>query len=231
MIHKLEDITITATVETAIKKLLVEEEDDIEIVTGLFESAKKMARPKALFREVFVEKIEAATVTIDGFIFESEVLAANLKNVHRIFAYVCTCGTEVDDWSRSEKDYFKSLWLDMIKQLFLNDAIQFLREHVKNSFEYENLSSMNPGSGNLDNWPIAQQRPLFDLIGGVQDEIGVTLTESFLMVPIKSTSGILFPSEDEFSNCALCGRENCAGRRVLFDAALYKKTFGREYVK
>jgi hypothetical protein len=150
----------------------------------------------------------------------------NLKNIHRVFAYVCTCGTEVDEWSHNEKDYVVSLWLDMIKQMFLFEANTFLINHLINAFQIEKLSSVNPGSGNAENWPISQQVQLFNMIGNVKEEIGVTLTESFLMMPIKSTSGLFFPAETEFVNCALCNREDCVGRRVAFDKALYDKTFG-----
>ena len=172
-----------------------------------------------------MEEVSGNNVHINGHTFQSSVLAMNLKNTHRMFAYVCTCGTEVDDWSHAEKDYVVSLWLDIIKQMFLLDAISFLKEHIKKVFEFGKLSTINPGSGNLENWPISQQKPLFSLIGDVKSEIGVTLTDSFLMLPIKSTSGIIFPSETEFVNCVLCNRENCPGRQVPFDPKMYAQAF------
>ena len=229
MIYKLDNIPVNTTFEQAEKRLKIEDEDDIALVSELFETAKKIVKPKALYREAYVEEISDLNniniVKINGFDFQSDVLAMNLKNVHRVFAYVCTCGTEVDDWSHGEKDYVVSLWLDMIKEMFLFEANMYLREYIKNSYKLEKLSSVNPGSGNENNWHISQQMQLFNMIGGVKDEIGVTLTDSFLMLPTKSTSGLLFPSETEFVNCALCGRENCPGRRVEFDAELYARTF------
>ena len=231
MLHRLDNIPVVSTAEQAIEKLRAVDEDDVRTVSGLFYRARERAKPKALFREVFVEKTDAGQVMIDGFEFTSDVLAMNLQNTHRVFAYVCTCGTEVDEWSRSEKDYFISLWLDMIKQMFLTDAITFLRGYVMDAFGFGKLSAVNPGSGNAENWPISQQRPLFDMIGDVTGEIGVCLTDSFLMVPIKSTSGILFPSETDFVNCALCGRKPCVGRRAPFDAELYAKTFDKGPVR
>jgi len=225
MIRKLDNIPVTVTLEQALERLKIEETEDIELISGLFETAKQIARPKVLYRESYVDEISGKNVRINGVDFESDVLAANLKNIHRVFAYVCTCGTEVDDWSHNEKDYVVSLWLDMIKQMFLMDAITFLREHLKTALQSEKFSAVNPGSGNAENWPISQQRPLFDMIGDVKTEIGVTLTDSFLMVPTKSTSGLLYQSETEFVNCALCGRENCVGRRAEFDAELYAQTF------
>ena len=225
MLRKLEHIPVNVTFENALKRLKIEEEEDIELVSGLFETAKKIARPKALYREAFVDEISGRNVKINGFDFESDVLAANLKNIHRVFAYVCTCGTEVDDWSHNEKDYVVSLWLDMIKAMFLFDAELFFREHLKNALQTDKFATVNPGSGDVDNWHISQQVQLFDMIGNVKEEIGVTLTDSFLMMPIKSTSGLLFPSETGFVNCALCRRENCVGRRAEFDKELYDRTF------
>ena len=225
MIHKFDNIPITATLEDVQKRLAIEEADDISMISGLFQTAKDIARPKALYREAFVEGISGGNVRIDGVTFTSSILAMNLKNIHRVFAYVCTCGMEVDDWSHNEKDYVVSLWLDMIKEMFVYEAGNYLREFIKNTYQLKKISVMNPGSGNVENWPISQQVQLFALIGNVKEEIGVTLKDTFLMIPIKSTSGLFFPSETEYINCALCNRENCAGRRVEFDRELYGKAF------
>jgi len=225
MLHKIDNIPIKTSIEQALNNLHISDSEDIAMVSGLFEMAKKIAKPKALYREAYVEEVSGDKTRINGYDFRSAVVTMNLKNIHRVFAYVCTCGTEVDDWSHKEKDSIVSFWLDMIKQMFLHDAIAFLKDHIKRVFMFEKLSVINPGSGNLENWPISQQKPLFDLIGNVKSEIGVTLSGSFLMVPLKSTSGLIFPSETEFVNCALCSRENCKGRQVPFDIRLYNKAF------
>ncbi|MDR0288392.1 MAG: hypothetical protein LBI03_11900 [Clostridiales bacterium] len=225
MIHKLEKIPIKSTAKQVVDRLRIQELEDIELVTELFRKACDIANPKALYREAYVEEIEGCKVRISGKDFESAVMAANLKNIHRVFAYVCTCGTEIDNWSHLEKDHIVSLWLDMIKQMFVYDANLFLFKHLKTVFGFKNLSAMNPGSGNLGNWPITQQRELFSLIGDVKSEIGVTLTDTFLMLPVKSTSGLYFSSEKEFVNCALCGRKNCVGRKAEFDEKLYNEVF------
>lgn len=226
MVKNLNNIPVVTEFETVLKKLGINEDEDIELVRGLFKTAKNIARPKVLFRESYVEEISGKKVRIDGTEFESDVLAVNLKNIHRVFAYVGTCGTEVDDWSANEKDYVVSLWLDMIKQFFLFDAIQYFRKYIKEGYKFETLSSVNPGSGNAENWPIAQQKLLFAMIGDVKKEIGVTLTDSYLMLPIKSSSGLLYQSGTEFVNCSLCGRKNCTGRRAEFNKELHEKTFG-----
>jgi len=37
------------------------------------------------------------------------------------------------------------------------------------------------------------------------------------MVPVKTVSGLLFPSEAGFESCELCSREKCMGRRAAYD--------------
>ena len=147
-------------------------------------------------------------------------MAENLKDTRRVFAYVVTCGVEVDGLSHEQKDYFISLWLDMIKEIILLDAMTQFIDDICNKYDIEKYATMNPGSGNIDVWPIAQQRPLFELIGDVQKDSGVILKESLLMIPTKSVSGILFPSESGYVNCAVCTRKNCINRRAAYDPAL-----------
>jgi len=212
----LNNIPISVTLEEIVKTLLLEEDEDIDLITGLFAAARETARPKALYKTAYVDDIQAPHVTIDGVTFTSDVLAANMQDVHRVFAYVCTCGVEVDDWSHQVKDYVVSLWLDIIKERFLVDASNYLRDYVKDQYGLDIMSSINPGSGDVVNWPIMQQNQLFSLIGEVREETGVRLTESCLMLPTKSTSGLLYGSSTEFVNCLLCQRKNCPNRRAEY---------------
>jgi len=57
----------------------------------------------------------------------------------------------------------------------------------------------------------------------LEDLIGVTLTESMLMIPRKSISGIFFPTERMFFSCQLCPRENCPARESSYDETLKEK--------
>ena len=212
----LDTIPVTVTTDEITRILLLEEKEDIDLVSGLFAKAREIARPKALYKVAYVDEIDNPNVTIDGVRFTSAVLAHNMEGVHRVFAFVCTCGAEVDDWSHSEKDYIVSLWLDIIKERILLDARHFLHDYIMKKYGIKTLSSINPGSGNVDTWPITQQRELFRLLGTVTEDTGVRLSESCLMLPTKSTSGLLYASDKEFINCSLCERKNCHRRRAEY---------------
>jgi hypothetical protein len=72
----------------------------------------------------------------------------------------------------------------------------------------------------LADWPIEEQAPLFKLLGDVETSIGVQLTDSLLMLPAKSISGIFFPTEISFISCQLCPRKRCESRKAKFDDKL-----------
>ncbi len=214
------DLPVHLSFDTVKEKLLLSDEEDIELVRSLYTKAMEIARPKAVYRVCYVDSIDGDAVTIDGITFKSAVMAKNLKDIHRVFAYVATCGTEVDEWSHTESDYFLSLWLDMIKELILGEAVEEFRSYIKATYGIEMFSSMNPGSGDIDVWPIAQQVQLFELIGGVTKDTGTELKDSYLLVPIKSVSGILFPTDSGFTSCELCKRKNCPNRKSEYKGAL-----------
>ncbi|MFM8320526.1 MAG: vitamin B12 dependent methionine synthase, partial [Chloroflexota bacterium] len=83
-------------------------------------------------------------------------------------------------------------------------------------------ATMNPGSGDVDVWPIEQQAGLFRLLGDGPERIGVRLGETFLMSPVKTVSGILFATEKDFRTCQVCRREGCPNRQAAFDQAMWE---------
>ena len=158
--------------------------------------------------------------------FVSKVLRGNLDEVGRVFPYVATCGPELDTIPIAGDDIFGQFCRDTIKEMALYAAISHLDSYLRETYSLKKLVSMNPGSGDVDVWPIEQQKELFAFFGDVQQSIGVVLTDSCLMVPNKSVSGVLYPSEHDFASCQLCHREKCSGRRAPFDPHLWEERLG-----
>lgn len=200
--------------------------DDAKAFGELLDIARKAGRPKALFAEMFVDSRDGDNVTVNGVTFTSRMLRANLDKIERVFPYVATCGHEMDEVKLPPQEFLAEFWWDVIKASMLNSASEFLIAELKRRYLLGKTSSMNPGSGDVDVWPIEQQRPLFNLLGGVTQSIGVKLTDSFLMMPNKSVSGIRFPAEKDFRACQVCRREKCEGRSAPFDEDLWKSIHG-----
>lgn len=187
-------------------------------VEDLLGAALAAARPKALYKVCYIDNRTDDSVELEGIRFTSRVLSRNLREVERVFPYIATCGTELDTCLSSELDVLAQYWLDGLKEMALSTAVEHLKIHLAAEYglKAEEFSTMNPGSGNKNVWPISQQRQLFQLLGDVESAVGVELTDSFLMMPNKTVSGIFFPTEVNFVSCQLCTRENCPRRRAQY---------------
>ena len=188
----------------------------------LVDQARQVAKPKAVCKQSYVEAKGQDTVTMDGVTFTSAVLRANLDTAERVFPYVATCGRELDEIRPAPGDFVRQYWFDAIKAALLGSSVRHLNAHLLSKYALAKSSTMSPGSGDVTVWPIEQQQLLFSLLGNVQELIGVELTDSFLMIPNKSVSGIRFPTEIDFRSCQLCRRENCPSRSAPFDSELWR---------
>jgi len=197
---------------------LREEFDDI------FAEALAVANPKVIYTIAPVEITGEREVRVGDITFVSKVLAVNMENVKTAFPYVATGGRELHDLYQSKSDDLEKFWVNTIAERALGAGLANGLQKIREDEATGQLYAMNPGS--LPDWPISQQRPLFHLLGDVMAQIGVELTESFLMMPIKSTSGLLFEAKEHYTNCSLCPRENCPGRRDPFDEALVREKYG-----
>jgi hypothetical protein len=195
-----------------------------EELDALIASAERVARPRALYKACYVDGRSEDEITIDGVRFTSRVLSVNLQSVHRVFPYVVTCGAELQQWSEGFADPLSQFHADAIKEVALYCAALHLEERLDGEFRLAKSAHMNPGS--LPDWPLPQQVPLFGLLGDVKKLIGVTLTDSYLMLPTKSVSGIRFPTETSFESCQLCPRDVCPNRRAPYDPSLSKDRYG-----
>ncbi len=195
----------------------------VESFRKFVRQAFQVARPKALYKAVSLDTKSDDTVVIDGIALRSRVLAVNLTDVHRIFPFVATCGTELADWAMSKEDILERFWANAIMDNTLLSAMKFMEKHIQRCYLLRKTSVITPGS--LDHWPIREQSSLFSILGDTENLIGVRLTEALMMAPVQSLSGILFPVEVDFETCQLCPRENCPKRRAPYDKNLYEKRY------
>lgn len=215
-------VPFSLDIEALVEKLKIRS-SMLDEFTTLAEQAAAAAKPKMLLMDAFVDERAENSIVINGVKFHSTVLCRNLEGIGRVFPYITTCGREVADLPIDPKDFVLHSWLHYIKLDVLKNCFPVLHDTVKARYGVEKVSSMNPGSGDAAVWPIEQQAGLFQLFGNVEELVGVRLTESYLMDPDISTSGILFPSSAEYKSCQLCHRANCPNRVAPFDARLWEK--------
>ena len=220
----LSDIPFSPDPSALLKQLRVAaDSDEADAVRQLASQAGAVARPRALYGLAFVDSVSDDTITVDGVTFKSRVLRVNLDGARKVYPFVATCGMELETWADSISDPLERYCAEALKQMALGAAIAAMGRHLDTLYSPGDTSMMNPGS--LADWPLAEQRKLFAVCGDPKAAIGVTLTNSLLMVPTKSVSGIRFAAQEHFESCALCPRPDCPGRRAPYDQALFERKY------
>jgi len=217
----LENIPVHLDLEEVLKQLGDKEGKHAGVIHELLGIANSLVKPRAIYEVSYVGDQNGDTVYIDGVKFTSRILRTNLDGVGRVFPYIVTIGKELENKAASFDDLLKQFFMETIGDVALRSTVKYLEDYLKKRYLLIQLSRMNPGS--LKDWPIEQQTPLFSIFRDVEKIIGVRLTDSLLMVPRKSVSGIFFPTEVEFSSCQLCPREGCKYRRAPYDKGLKEK--------
>ncbi|MGO8693079.1 MAG: hypothetical protein ACLQMF_05330 [Rectinemataceae bacterium] len=223
----IDDIAFDPEVEGLKRGLHIEEgsEDERDFDRMLAE-ARSLARPKTIFGQAFVEPAGPDRVVVDGVEFKSRVLRVNLEGRRRSVVFAASSGMEMETWAASyASDDLMSYWADTVCEAALRCARERFGRTMKETMGFEKFSTMNPGS--LEDWPVSQQIPLFSLLGDTKGAIGLELTDSLLMIPRKSVSGILFPVEESFESCQLCPREVCPNRRLPYNPGLLERKFAK----
>lgn len=193
-------------------------------IAQLCKEAREIARPKFVYNVAFIEERGEDFVVIDGVRFKSRVMSVNLAEVNRVFPIIATCGREIDEWSKGIQDMLQRYWVDQIKEKALRSAQKKGIEEINQRYDLGKTAFMSPGS--LKDWPLEEQAGLFALLGKAASAIGVELTDSFLMLPTKTVSRIMFATEADYQNCRLCPRKNCPNRKAPYVPGLYEKKYG-----
>jgi len=214
----LDNIKIKINADLVGKRLHLKRDEDLKAVRDLIRDAEPWVEPKVLYKVRYIEEKLVDGVVIEGLQLISSVLRKNLAEVERVFPFVITIGKKFGEKMDACEDLLEKFYLDTIGNVALNQVRLAFKDHLKQKYAIEKSAFLEPGS--LKNWPIEQQKPLFKILGNVQQSIEVRLTDSLLMLPAKSISGIYFPTETSFLSCQLCPRERCESRRAKYSATL-----------
>ncbi len=145
------------------------------------------------------------------------IILRQLRGSEAYALFICTCGVKFEAYQQRLKQQG-----DMVR-VFIADALgSVIAEHCADQMEIalqESIDKLgwyhtNRFSPGYCGWHVSQQQLLFPLFQG--HTCGVTLTDSSLMLPIKSVSGIigLGASVRKLNyTCGLCDFKQCYKRK------------------
>jgi hypothetical protein len=170
----------------------------------------------ALFRITNVDTSNG-TIDISNQHFESRKLKSILTPCRKAIVFLTTLGEDIDHLikEKMKKKPSYGYVLDAVASVAVESGTQRLLDRIEHDFDGETETTLRYSPGYCD-WALREQKKLFRILPS--DRIGVSLTESFLMSPRKSISGIAGICRKEsllFSGnaCLNCAKMDCSCRR------------------
>lgn len=191
----------------------------LDLIKELTEKCISLSEPKACYKLIPAPElnIDTSELNLGGQIFNlSKIVASALKKGTHIALFVCTCGKEVEKYSKrlmNEGHSLEGLIVDLVASELAEGLADFIHNKIEQNAANEGLKITNRYSPGYCNWPVSDQQKLFKLIH--ENTCGVKLTPSSLMLPIKSVSGIIAIGPDvKFRGyaCAKCDDKQCIYR-------------------
>lgn len=162
--------------------------------------------------------LDGTSVHLGGTAFHpGERIAGLLSGVREVALYAATAGPEVDAWIRAQLaagDPVRGYVADTIGSEIVERAADWLEERVIDHAIGLGCFTTSRFSPGFCEWDVSEQHALFSLLP--RAFCGITLTETALMLPVKSVSGLIGmgPECERATNaCMVCTMKTCFRRR------------------
>lgn len=184
-----------------------------------FQDCYSLSDIKVAYRIVDQVEILKNKLIADGLEFKvGKTILEELNGAEKLAFFVCTAGNMISEESaellKGEDPVLGYVYDAMgseIVEALSKKTLQIIREETRK----DGLKVTNSYSPGYCHWSVADQHKLFAILGG--KPCGVSLTESSLMYPVKSISGVIgIGKEVTFQDyqCSLCTLENCMYREM-----------------
>ena len=165
------------------------------------------------------EGSDRTTLRLGGKIFHAGgIISRYLFEAEEFAIFVATAGPEFEALQhrlQCEGDIVKQFMADIIGSEIAEASGRLLSRELEREQSVRTYRVSNRYSPGYCGWPVSEQQTLFSLLPPAP--CGITLTDSSLMLPIKSISGIVAVGskiEKKPYGCAICGRKDCYKNRL-----------------
>ena len=191
------------------------EENILLLVDKIYAEIETICKPQYIYEVYEGNTCDNVSIEINGKKFGTgKTITQYLYGMEKCCVFATTAGWEYDAYKKQFREKGEML------EEFIADAIgSVIAEACVNNIVVELAENNNctyPYSPGYCHWKLTEQPLLFSLLPDTP--CGITLTESCLMVPIKSTSGIIGIGkgiERKAYACNICENKNCYKRKEI----------------
>jgi hypothetical protein len=164
----------------------------VQVAERALEEGRPLLRPRVLYRYSEIVSLRHETLHLEDGTLRGPLIAQHLAGARRIVTLVCTIGGQLSErvTELMGKDILYALALDGVGsaavEALANAACRLFEDQVA-AQDWQTTIPLSPG---MVGWPVDEGQPqIFKLIDA--SEIGVSLTEGHVMLPLKSLSMVL----------------------------------------
>lgn len=158
-------------------------------------------------------------IEIEGIRFQPGRIINRMLNNTEVYAFfVATAGSAPESLARNllnEGHYLEGYIVDLIGSGVVESVANQVHDHLHNMAASRGLKVTNRYSPGTCSWNVNEQHKLFGLLP--DGFCGILLSDSSLMSPIKSLSGIVGMGTSvkyQEYTCKICSMKNCMFRKV-----------------
>ncbi|MEJ5350574.1 MAG: vitamin B12 dependent-methionine synthase activation domain-containing protein [Melioribacteraceae bacterium] len=184
----------------------------------IIHESKKKLQIRAGYKILDYESSENKDgIIISNIFFKTEkIVKSQLNKIEKVAIFVSTIGREIENWIKelNEKgEILLSYLADITASEEVENVADILHDHLKVKMKTLGLNVTNRYSPGYCNWSVSEQHKLFSLLP--KNFCEIKLTDSALMIPMKSISGIIGIGKNaqwkEYL-CDKCGVKDCTYR-------------------
>ena len=162
------------------------------------------------------EIITNASIRISNMEFSTgRIITKALAGASHFAIFTASLGASFDLWKKTKKnDMLDEYIADSLGSILAENLVKKCRNQIKfavSDSAYKITNSYSPG---YCDWKLTEQKKIFSLLPDTF--CGIRLTESCLMLPIKSVSGIIGVGSNVVFNdnsCNLCSMMHCLRKK------------------
>lgn len=194
------------------------DDQTLTLIADSFRSLQSVVSRKSVYRIFAVEWTEENHIRFGNLEVCSKSLEKNLCGCERIVLFGATLGIGTDQLiSRiSRMDMAKAVVLQACAAALLEEYCDTCQDQIAAELQEEGYylrPRFSPGYGDF---PISCQKNVIQMLDCAK-KIGLTLTESCMMVPSKSVTAVIGASTLQMAchrqGCEVCGKKDCMYRR------------------
>lgn len=192
----------------------------LDFIQRMKQEALSVCNPRFGYRFVSGKQTDKNSLVVGGKTFVPEAIIVNCLRDSDFFAeIVASVGKELDEWieqKRSGEDVMEAFIADALGSVIVEAIVAWGLVYLEERMKDWDLKVSNSYSPGYCGWNVVEQRLFFSLLP--ERFCGISLTDSCLMLPIKSVSSLVGIGKDikkKAYGCAICKKKDCFKRREL----------------